>query len=146
MKKNSMRVIATVMGEDTIENRNAEVSNMLDYSYNQYRMKKYISKNKVLKKIYNNKTKNEFIEIVPSNDVNILTSVLDDIKPSYNLKIDNIKTNIKKGEKVGYIEVKNNNKIIGKINLTVKNDVKKANILELYFKYLKDISSGEINL
>lgn len=146
MKKNSMRVIATVMGEDTIENRNAEVSNMLDYSYNQYRMKKYISKNKVLKKIYNNKTKNEFIEIVPSNDVNILTSVLDDIKPSYNLKIDNIKTNIKKGEKVGYIEVKNNNKTIGKINLTVKNDVKKANILELYFKYLKDISSGEINL
>lgn len=141
-----MRVIATVMGEDTIENRNAEVSNMLDYSYNQYRMKKYISKNKVLKKIYNNKTKNEFIEIVPSNDVNILTSVLDDIKPSYNLKIDNIKTNIKKGEKVGYIEVKNNNKTIGKINLTVKNDVKKANILELYFKYLKDISSGEINL
>ena len=128
MKKNSMRVIATVMGEDTIENRNAEVSNMLDYSYNQYRMKKYISKNKVLKKIYNNKTKNEFIEIVPSNDVNILTSVLDDIKPSYNLKIDNIKTNIKKGEKVGMLTYYLESQKIAEYPLSIKKTVKKRTV------------------
>lgn len=146
MKKQNMRVIATVMGEDSIENRNSEVSSMLDYSFSQYRMKKYISKDKVLKKIYNNKTKNEVIEIVPSDDVNILTSITDEISPSYELKVDNIKTNIKKGDKVGTITVKNNGKVISKINLTVKNDVKKANLFELYIKYLKDITSGNMTL
>ena len=146
MKKNNMRVIATVMGEDSIENRNSEVSSMLDYAYGQYRMKKYISKNKILKTIKSDKTKDENIDIVPTNDINILTKVSENIKPSYNIKINNIKTNIKKGDKVGIITIKNNNKVISKMNLTVKSDVKKANIFELYFKYLSDIVSGNIAL
>lgn len=146
MKKENMRVIATVMGEDSIENRNSEVSSMLDYSFSQYKMEKYISKNKTLKKIYNNKIKNEVIEIVPYDDVNILTSVIDEINSSYEIKIDNIKTNIKKGDKVGEIIVKNNGKVVSRMNLTVKNDVKKANLFELYIKYLKDIASGNMTL
>ncbi len=146
MKKNNMRVIATVMGEDSIDNRNSEVSSMLDYAYSQYKMKKYISKNKVLKKIKNDKIKSKNIEIVPINDINILTKVTDNISPSYTLKINNLKTNIKKGDKVGMITIKNNGKVISKMNLTVKNNVKKANILELYFKYLRDITSGNMTL
>ena len=146
MNKNNMRVIATVMGEDSIDNRNSEVSSMLDYAYSQYKMKKYISKNKVLKTINNDKTKSKKIEIIPIKDINILTKTSDDIHPSYTLKINNIKTNIKKGDKVGVITIKNNNKLISKVNLTVKKDVKKANILELYFKYLGDIASGNMTL
>ena len=141
-----MRVIATVMGEDSIDDRNKEVSSMLDYAYSQYKMKKYISKKKVLKTIKSDKTKDENIDIVPTNDINILTKVSENIKPSYNIKINNIKTNIKKGDKVGIITIKNNNKVISKMNLTVKSDVKKANIFELYFKYLSDIVSGNIAL
>ncbi len=146
MKKDNMRVIATVMGEDSIDHRNSEVSSMLDYGFSQYKMHKYISLNKVLKKISNNKTQDEIIEIVPKTDVNVLTRVDQDINPSYSIKVNNIKTNIKKGEKVGTLTVKNNGKVISKVDLTVKNDVKKANILELYLNYLKDIASGNMNL
>ena len=146
MNKENMRVIATVMGEDTIDNRNSEVSSMLDYAYSQYKMKKYISKNKVLKTINNDKTKTKKIEITPVKDINILTKTTDDIKPSYSIKINNIKTNIKKGDKVGYLTIKNNGKVINKVKLTVKQDVKKANIIELYFKYLGDIASGNMTL
>ena len=146
MNKENMRVIATVMGEDTIDNRNSEVSSMLDYAYSQYKMKKYISKNKVLKTINNDKTKSKKIEITPMQDINILTKTTDDIKPSYSIKINNIKTNIKKGDKVGYLTIKNNGKVINKVNLTVKQDIKKANIIELYFKYLGDIASGNMTL
>ena len=134
------------MGEDSIDNRNSEVSSMLDYAYSQYKMKKYISKNKVLKKIKNDKIKSKNIEIVPINDINILTKVTDNISPSYTLKINNLKTNIKKGDKVGMITIKNKGNVISKMNLTVKNNVKKANILELYFKYLRDITSGDMIL
>lgn len=146
MKKDNMRVVATVMGEDSIDNRNGEVSSMLDYGFNQYKMKKYISKDKVLKTITNDKTKDNKIEIVPSSDVSILTKYGEELKPSYDIKIDNLKTNVKKGEKVGSLTVKNNGKIVSKINLTVKEDVKKANLFELYLKYLKDILSGNMTL
>lgn len=146
MKKNNMRVIATVMGEDSIENRNSEVSSMLDYAYSQYKMKKYISKNKVLKTIKSDKTKDKNIEIVSIDDINILTKVSDNIKPSYSIKVNNIKTNIKKGDNIGIITIKNNGKYISKMNLTVKKDVKKANLFELYFKYLSDIFSGNMTL
>lgn len=146
MKKDNMRVIATVMGEDSIDNRNSEVSSMLDYAYSTYRMKKYISKNKVVKRINNSKIKSKKIEIVPSRDINILIKTNENIKPSYSIKINNLKTNIKKGDKVGVITIKNKCKVINRVNLTVNRDIKKANIIELYFKYLKDILSGNMGL
>ena len=146
MKKDNMRIIATVMGEDSIDNRNSEVSSMLDYAYSTYKMKKYISKNKVLKRVNNDKAKNKKIEIVPMRDANILIKTNSDIKPSYTIKIYALKNIIKKGDKVGTMTIKNNGKVIDKINLTVKNDVKKANIIELYIKYLKDIVSGNMTL
>ena len=146
MKKDNMRIIATVMGEDSIDNRNSEVSTMLDYGFSQYKMQKYISKNKVLKEIKNDKIKDNSIKVVPINDVNILTKFDEDLNVSYNIKIDNIKTNIKRGDKIGILTVKNNGKIVSKVSLTVKEDVKKANLFELYLKYLKDIASGNMTL
>ena len=146
MKKDGMRIISTVMGEDSIDNRNKEVSEMLDYAFANYKMKKYIPKNKVLKSIKSSKTKNNIIEIVPKNDIYILTKKTDELKLKYNLKINSLSNNIKKGKKVGTIEITNNGKIINKNNLTVKNDVNKVNILELYLMYLKDIVSGDMSL
>ena len=146
MKKDGMRIISTVMGEDSIDNRNKEVSEMLDYAFANYKMKKYISKNKVLKSIKSSKTKNSIIEIVPKNDIYVLTKKTDELKLKYNLKINNLSNNIKKGKKVGIIEITNNGKIINKNKLTVKNDVNKVNILELYLMYLKDIVSGDMSL
>ena len=96
--------------------------------------------------IKNDKIKSKNIEVVPISDINILTKVTDNISPSYTLKINNLKTNIKKGDKVGMITIKNKGNVISKMNLTVKNNVKKANILELYFKYLRDITSGNMTL
>ena len=146
MKKDNMRVIATVMGEDSIDNRNKEVSEMLDYANSNYKMKKYIDKNKVLKTIKSSKSKNNIIKIVPKNDINILTKKTDELKLKYNLKINKLSNNIKKGKKVGIIEITNNNKVIKKADLTVKNDVNKVNIIELYLMYLKDIVSGNMSL
>ena len=47
---------------------------------------------------------------------------------------------------LGDIEVKRNGKIINKVNVTVKNDVKEANFIELYWRYLSDILGGNINV
>ena len=134
------------MGEDKIDNRNSEMSDMLDYGYNAYKMKKIYSKNKVIKNLTSDKIKQKSIKIVPSKDVYVLLKKSENIKPSYTYKINNLKTDMKKKDKIGVMTVKNNGKVISKVNLTVIEDVKKANIIELYFKYLKDITNGNMSL
>ena len=74
---------------------------------------------------------------------NILT-----IKLRLNASLKDLVLNapIKKGYIVCKLTVYNDNEILDTINLTVNKNIKKANILELYLKYLKDILSGNIKM
>ena len=143
MKKDAMRVIATVMGEPSSQIRNSEVSSMLDYAFAQVGLKRMLSKDSVVETINLPKAKIDEVKIVPSKDVNVLyKKVHGEITPTYEIKINDLKLPIKKGDKVGKLYVKNDNKIINTIDLTVKEDVEKCNLCELYFKTLKNIMSG----
>ena len=145
MKNNNMRVIATVMGEPDSSTRNSEVSSMLDYAYSQMGIKTILKKDDVVETI-DMTPANRLIEIVPISDVNVLYKKLDgEINPTYEVKLNAIKLPIKKGDVVGIIDVYNNNKLVNTTNLTVKYDVGKCNILELYIKNLSDIISGNIS-
>ena len=147
MKKGDMRVIATVMGEPDSKVRNSEVSSMLDYAYAQVGVKKLLSKDSVVKKVTLAKSKLDEVKIVPMEDVNIVYKKIDgEINPTYKVKLNEIKVPIKKGDKVGSLSVIENDKVIKIVDLTVKEDVEKCNILQLYLKILKNIVSGEISL
>ena len=144
MKRDNMRVIATVMGEPDSSTRNSEVSSLLDYAYSTIGIKTILKSSDIVDTINIQKANNK-IEIVPVSDVNILYKKLEgDINPSYEVKLSSIKVPIKKGDIVGKLLVKNNGKIINTTNLTVKNDVNRCNVLELYLKNLKDIVIGNI--
>ncbi|MBQ9071617.1 MAG: D-alanyl-D-alanine carboxypeptidase [Bacilli bacterium] len=145
MKKNNMRVVATVMGEPDSSTRNNEVSSMLDYAFAQVGLNKVLSKKSVVDKITLSKSKIDEVEIVPVEDVNVLYKKVEgEITPTYEVELDEINAPIKKGDVVGTLYVKNNDKIINKVDLTVKKDVEKCNLIELYGKYLKNILSGNI--
>lgn len=73
MKKDNMRIIATVMGESDASVRNTEVGQMLDYAFSMYKLDKVLSKDSIVKKKNINKAKVEKINIVPSRDVTILS-------------------------------------------------------------------------
>lgn len=146
MKKDNMRVIATVMGESDASVRNTEVGQMLDYAFSMYKIDKLLSQNSVIKKEKNSKSKQELIEIVPVKDVNILLKKTDSINPTYDINLYKKKLPIKVGDIVGKMVVKDDSNILQEIDLTVKNNIAKANILELYWRYLKDILSGNIRI
>ena len=144
MKKDDMRVIATVMGEENPSTRNSEVSALLDYAYAQIGVKKVIPKEKVIKKIYLTKAK-DMIDIVPKEDVKFLYKKTDkNGKTTYNIKIEEIKLPIKKGSKVGKLNLYNNGKKVNTIDLVVKNNVEKCNLIELYLRNLKSMITGNI--
>ena len=58
---------------------------------------------------------------------------------SYDIELNNIKAPITKGEVVGKITLKENGVVTKTVDLTVSEDVKKANIFELYVRYLKNV-------
>lgn len=141
--KNNMRLIAVVMKEPDTTTRNSEVTEMLDYGYAKYKLEKVVGKNDVLKEIKISKAKDETVKIVPVNDVNIImnkSTKLGNI--TYDLNINKITVPTKKGTCVGKLSIKENNKIVDTINVTIKEDVTKVNIFKLYLRTLKDIITG----
>lgn len=145
MKKDNMRVIATVMGEENPTTRNSEISALLDYAYSQAGIKKVVPKNKVVKKIDMEKAKKSVIEIVPVTDVNYLYKKTDkNQKPTYKIKLNKIKLPIKKGNIIGKLELYLDNNKINTFDLTVNRNVEKSNLLELYLKNIKNMMIGDI--
>lgn len=134
------RVIAVVMGEETSELRNKEVSEMLDYAYAQYNLNLIIDDNQVLGKKEVEKGSKKYVEVGSLGDVSVLRKKNESNKKyTYEITYDNIIAPVKKGDKVGTIYLKEDGINIKEINLTVKEDIDKANIFELYLRYLKEL-------
>ncbi len=133
-KIDDMRIITVVMGEPDSKTRNAEVSSIFDYVYAQYGLNKIIDTNSVVKNVKVYKGKQENIDIVPLENVNNLYKKAEGVKEvNYDIELHDMVAPLKKGDVVGKIVFNDGHTI----NLTVKEDVKKANIFELYFRYLK---------
>lgn len=146
-KKDGMRIIAVVMGEPDSKTRNKEVSEMLDYSFAQYKIDTLLKKESSVGKYEVNKAKEKYIEVVPKSDVTVLRKKSEKSgNASYEVKLNDLKAPIKKGDVVGKLRIKENGKYIRTIDLTTKSDINKANIGQLYLRYLTDIVTGDISI
>jgi len=146
-KKNNMRLVTVVMGESESSKRNSETTKMLDYGFEQYELETLLTKNSVIGKTSLSKSTKGEVSIVPLDDVTLLHKKGDKKKnTSYKLELDNIKVPIKKGEIIGYLKLTEDNNIIRKIPVSVNENIKKANVFELYIRYLGDIVTGKIRL
>ena len=137
---NDMRIITVVMGEPDSDTRNKDVSSVFDYVYAQYGLQKIVDTETVLEEVNVEKGKVESIGIVAKEEVNDLYNKNDGSGNfTYEVEVDNLKAPLSKGDVVGKLTLKEDNNVIRTIDLTVKEDVKKANIFELYLRYLKQI-------
>ena len=134
-KKNNLRLISVVMGEDSIEKRSQDTVKLLNYGFNSYKVNLIKSKKDILGKIKVEGGKKQYVDVTLTDDAIELLKTNDKIsKYKFNLKIDKVKAPVKKGDIVGKVEILNSqNKIINEYNITVNENVLKAN----YFDYLK---------
>lgn len=133
------------MGEPDSNTRSSEVSAMFDYVFAQYEVESFLSTNSIIDTININKAENEFVNIVPKEDVTLLNKKVDNKKnATYELKLDDVKLPIKKGDSVGKLSVFVEDKLYREIDVTVSEDMEKANILTLYGRYLKKLFTGDI--
>jgi len=144
-KKNNMRLLGVVMGEPESSTRNAEVKEMLDYGFAQYEVETMLSTKSVLDTKEVDKGKKRYVDLVPKENINFLNKKTEEKKnASYEVQIDSLKAPLKVGDKVGTLIIKENDKTIRKVDITVSEDVEKANILELFIRHLEDIMTGNI--
>src|SRR5690625_4741622 len=99
-KKHDMRVIAVVMGADKPKERNAAISNMLDYAFNHFETKNLFEKGQTITNLKDLKAENKNINIVASQSISTLHKKgesTEDITTSVVLD-DKLSLPIKKGE------------------------------------------------
>jgi D-alanyl-D-alanine carboxypeptidase (penicillin-binding protein 5/6) len=145
-KKNDMRLLATVMGEESVTTRTSEATALLDYGYANYKLDQVLSKDTVIDTVKIDKAVDKTVDIIPLESVTVLnkkTETLGEI--SYSLSMDKITIPIKSGEKVGTLVIKEDGKKIQKVDVTVSKDLEKISFLGLFERYITDIFSGNIS-
>ena len=147
MKKDNMRLITVVMKEENTSKRSADTTKMLDYGFNIYMVQTILDEKTTIEKKKVELGKTLTTEIVPKENITILNKKSDDQKNiTYKTNINKIIAPVKKGDKVGTIDIIEDNNIISTIDATVKEDISKANILTIYPRNIKEIISGNLKI
>lgn len=147
MKKDNMRLITVVMKEENTSKRSADTTKMLDYGFNIYMVQTILDEKTTIEKKKVELGKTLTTEIVPKENITILNKKSDDQKNiTYKTNINKIIAPVKKGDKVGTIDIIEDNNIISTIYATVKEDISKANILTIYLRNIKEIISGNLKI
>ena len=145
-KRNGMRLLAIVLGEENGKIRNLETKELLDYGYNNYELDTIKKKGEILGTINIDKANKKDIEIISSRDITILKNKGEE-KQNYksDLRLNDLKLPIKKGEQIGKILILDDlgNQIKSEY-VTVTSDIYKDNLLNIFFKIILSIINGNI--
>lgn len=144
-KRDNMRLIAIVLGENSGKVRNQETMELLDYGFNLYKVDLIKDKNDVIGELKIDKANKDKVKVYAKDDITILGKK-SDVSLNYDieLKMNDVKLPLKKNNVVGKITVKSGNKNIKEIDAIVKEDISKISFINLFGKTLKDILSGDI--
>lgn len=145
MKKDNMRLITVVMKEEDANKRSADTSKMLDYGFNVYMVQTILDEKTTIEKQKVELGKKLTTEIVPKESITILNKKNEEIKNiTYKTNINKIIAPVKKGDKVGTIDIIEEGKVISTIDATVKENIEKANIFTVYLRNLKEVIGGDL--
>lgn len=138
-KKNNLRLISVVIGEESIEKRSSDTVKLLNYGFNTFKVNLIKNKSEILGKVNVQKGKKENVDVVLVNDLIELLNASD--KPSnykFKILVDKITAPVKKGDVIGKVKVLNDNGIlISQVDITVNDNVLKANLWDLFKRNLK---------
>lgn len=145
-KKEGMRLITVVMNEPDTAKRSSDTTKMLDYGFNIYMVKNIIDENTIIDKAKVELGTKLSTDIISKETITILSKKSDENRNiTYEAKLDKIVAPIKKGDKVGTINIIEDGKVISTIDATVTEDIKKANIITVFLRNLRSILTENLN-
>lgn len=132
-KRNNMRLISVVMGEENNKIRNQDTIALLNYGFSNFKIETILKSDADLGKINIKSGKSEYAKLKLMNDAVDLVNILEQNKYNYKITKDKVSAPLKVGDKVGSLIIYANDIKIKEYDLTIDKDIKKAG----YFDYLK---------
>lgn len=144
-KKNNIRYITVLMGEPTSDLRSSETTSMLNYAFNSFKLNTIISKSQELGTVYIDKSKEKTVKIVTKKDITeLISKEKESSNYTYNLKIDKLKAPLKKGTKVGTVEILDNEGlIVREEEVTIESDITKSSFIGMVLENFLTIIRGK---
>lgn len=142
-KKDNLRLIMVSLGYKESVDRNNEAMNLLDYGFNLYEANLLYKKGDIVGKTKLDKATINEVELVLEEDILIVKKKSEENKTyDYKIKINELTYPINKNDIIGKLEVREGNNLIKEVNLLSKEEIKKMNIIKLYFNTLIDTLTG----
>ncbi|MFV9510746.1 D-alanyl-D-alanine carboxypeptidase family protein [Tepidibacillus sp. LV47] len=138
-KKGTFRVIAVVMGEPDSKTRNKEVSELLDYAFNQYKNEVLYKKDQLVTDVEVSKGSISTIPLKAPYQIGLLLKKgekTEDFEQILSIK-EQIQAPIQKGDVLGKLQIVKAGKVINEIPLIAAEEVSKANIFQMFKKVLR---------
>lgn len=141
-KRNNMRLISVVMGEENNNIRNKDTMELLNYGFANYKLETIVSSKERLGTIKVKFGKKEEVELKLMEDAVDLVNVLEDNSYSYEIIKEEITAPVHVGDVVGKINIFANDTKVDTFDLTVKESVKEANFFDLYIRNMNNLLRG----
>lgn len=144
-KRDNMRLITVVMGESDTNKRSDDTTKMLDYGFNIYMVRNIIDEDTVIDSVSVELGKEINADIVSKETITILNKKSDDVRNiTYEVDVNSVTAPVKKGDKIGTINILEDGKIISSVDATVKKDIDKANIFTIFLRNLSEVIKGNL--
>ncbi|WP_164914386.1 D-alanyl-D-alanine carboxypeptidase family protein [Aminipila luticellarii] len=138
--RDDMTLIAVVLGCPSSKVRFAEAAKLLDYGFATYDTVKLADKGEPHGLIEIEKGEPNYINAVAGEDISILVKKGEKDAVTFEVEQDKkVKAPVKKGDKVGDIVVYQNKKEIGRYPLVAEENSKKASLVQLYKRLVKNM-------
>ncbi|MCM3760304.1 D-alanyl-D-alanine carboxypeptidase [Alkalihalobacillus oceani] len=127
-EKNDMRVISVIMGAPTPKERNAQITSMLDYAFNQFQTHKLYEREHTLAEVEVSRGDKDIVPVVTSESVSLLTKkgeTIDDVVERLEITSD-LRAPITKGDEVGELVLEKNGEVVSKSPVVAGDDIVEA--------------------
>ncbi len=143
--KNDLRLISVVMGVSSSDERSTDTVNLLNYGFNTYKNVLIREKENSLGKVDVVGGKIESIDVYLEDDATELLKITDEFKEyNFDIKIDNIVAPMDKNSVVGEVDIlSKDGKLVDTVNIVIKEDIKKANLIDYLIRNLKLVVGGK---
>ncbi len=138
--KKPFRLIGIVMGTTSEEERRDKSKKLIEYGLENYSYQQILNKDISVKTINIANAKNPNVQVFPQRDLVMFVNKDQRIQQEIILE-ENIKAPIKAGTKIGKVVVSNAEDQRHSIDLIIKDNVQKKNLLDILFGYVLNLVS-----
>ena len=142
--RDGVRMLAVIMGADTFKTRNRDASMLMNYGFSKFDSKKVITKDADVERIILGKKSDKYFIAKAAQDLVIIYEKGKNVKITKKCIIDDLKKEIKIGERVGYCEVYMDGKLVGKVTIYSDRDMKKPGFWNNFKNNMGDLFDNSL--